>query len=501
MLAHFVIYENNAYLGSVEAHFCACSLRFYVRNIKVDAKEECFISVVNFIYFYVLTNIKEQNMFKQKNIDGEFTFHKKAFCLLLAMVPVSLIATSTNAAEDKLKTTAPNVVSDSSLNMRLINEYRNADKPSAAPPNGPKVDAWTQGVMFDFKSGKVADVVGVESNLYRVQKLSADPDKSTRWYLDGHDSFNLAGVAAVLDFAPAAQFKVGRFGTDAGYGSLKYPVPLIHSASQRVMPTMAEGVLWQGDFDELHLYAMYARAYSGGFITDWTDEYAYDLDKTPRYNLAGVWDSGALQLMLGAQHQQDTLNQYMTRGSYTWGVGDNAKMKAEGLGLYARTTGAASDILSAKGLDDTYLVTAKLSYIFDKSTLFASVGQTGDKLPNRSLRLDTDYTFPFDLSIDRNLQDMLSLQAGVNYNILPTTTLGVALLATDGYEDYTKAVAVEGKSVNFSAMHMVNSGPLKGFKAMAILNKAKEYREGSALGDTLNYYDVKLRFSYDLPVF
>ena len=121
MLAHFVIYENNAYLGSVEAHFCACSLRFYVRNIKVDAKEECFISVVNFIYFYVLTNIKEQNMFKQKNIDGEFTFHKKAFCLLLAMVPVSLIATSTNAAEDKLKTTAPNVVSDSSLNMRLIN--------------------------------------------------------------------------------------------------------------------------------------------------------------------------------------------------------------------------------------------------------------------------------------------------------------------------------------------------------------------------------------------
>ena len=75
------------------------------------------------------------------------------------------------------------------------------------------------------------------------------------------------------------------------------------------------------------------------------------------------------------------------------------------------------------------------------------------------------------------------------------------MLAADGYEDYTKAVAVEGKSVNFSAMHMVNSGPLKGFKAMAILNKAKEYREGSALGDTLNYYDVKLRFSYDLPVF
>lgn len=36
---------------------------------------------------------------------------------------------------------------------------------------------------------------------------------------------------------------------------------------------------------------------------------------------------------------------------------------------------------------------------------------------------------------------------------------------------------------------------------MAILNKAKEYREGSELGDTLNYYDVKLRFSYDLPVF
>jgi len=437
-------------------------------------------------------------MFKQ-TIYGNTVSHKSAFCLLLGMFSLSLMVSPGHAAE--LKSASPKVIADSALNLRLINEYRNADKPSASAPNGPEIDAWTQGMLFDFKSGKVADVIGIESNLYRVQKLSADPDKSTRWYLDDHDSFNLGGVAAVLDFASWAKFKVGRFGTDAGYGSLKYPVPLIHTASQRVMPTMAEGVLWQGDFDQLHLYAMYARAYSGGFITEWTDEYAYDQDKTPRYNLAGVWDTGSLQFMLGAQHQQDTLNQYMTRGSYTWAVSETAKMKAEGLGLYARTTGAASDVLSAKGLDDTYLATAKLSYIYDKTTLFAGVGQTGDKLPNRALRLDTDYTFPFDLSIDRNLQDMLSLQAGVNYNVLPTTTLGVALLTTDGYEDYTKAVTVEGKSVNFSVMHMVNSGPMKGLKAMAILNNAKEYREGSALGDTLNYYDVKLRVSYDLPVF
>ena len=437
-------------------------------------------------------------MFK-KTIHGNTVSHKSAFCLLLGMLPLSLMISPGHAVE--MKSASPKVIADSALNLRLINEYRNADKPSASAPNGPEIDAWTQGVLFDFKSGKVADVIGIESNLYRVQKLSADPDKSTRWYLDDHDSFNLGGVAAVLDFASWAKFKVGRFGTDAGYGSLKYPVPLIHTASQRVMPTMAEGVLWQGDFDQLHLYAMYARAYSGGFIIKWTDEYAYDQDKTPRFNLAGVWDNGPLQFMLGAQHQQDTLNQYMTRGSYTWAVSETAKMKAEGLGLYAHSTGAANDVLSVKGLEDTYLATAKLSYMYDKTTLFAGVGQTGDKLPNRALRLDTDYTFPFDLSIDRNLQDMLSLQAGVNYNVLPTTTLGVALLTTDGYEDYTKAVAVEGKSVNFSVMHMVNFGPMKGLKAMAILNKAKEYREGSALGDTLNFYDVKLRVSYDLPVF
>ncbi len=36
---------------------------------------------------------------------------------------------------------------------------------------------------------------------------------------------------------------------------------------------------------------------------------------------------------------------------------------------------------------------------------------------------------------------------------------------------------------------------------MAILNKAKEYREGREVGDPLNYYDEQLRFSYDLPVF
>ena len=427
--------------------------------------------------------------------------HKKKTALLLGVLPLALMAAQATAAEVKSESATSKLIADSALNLKLVNEYRNADKPSAKAPFGPEIDAWTQGFMFDFKSGKIADVVGVESNLYRIQKLSADPDKSTRWYLDDHDSFNIAGAAVVLDFASWAQFKVGRFGTDAGYGSLKYPVPLIHSASQRVVPRMAEGALWQGDFDKLHLYAMYAKAYAGGFYTDWLDEYAYNKEEEPRYNLAGVWDTGPLQLMLGAQHQQDTMNQYMGRGSYTWDAGSNAKMKAEALGLYANTIGAAKDALDVKGLDDTYLATAKLSYIFDKTTLFASAGQTGDKLPLNALRLDTDYTFPFDLSIDRNHQDMLSLQAGVNYNILPTTTLGVALLTTDGYEDYTKAVAIEGKSVNFSVMHAVDSGPLKGLKALAILNKAKEYREGSALGDTLNYYDVKLKVSYDIPVF
>ncbi len=127
--------------------------------------------------------------------------HKKKTAVLSGVLPLFLIAAQATAADVKSETATSKLISDSSLNLKLVNEYRNADKPSAKPPFGPEIDAWTQGFMFDFKSGKVADVVGVEGNLYRIQKLSADPDKSTRWYLDDHDSFNIAGAAAVLDFA------------------------------------------------------------------------------------------------------------------------------------------------------------------------------------------------------------------------------------------------------------------------------------------------------------
>ena len=127
--------------------------------------------------------------------------HKKKTALLLGVLPLALMAAQATAAEVKSESAASKVIADSALNLKLVNEYRNADKPSAKAPFGPEIDAWTQGFMFDFKSGKIADVVGVESNLYRIQKLSADPDKSTRWYLDDHDSFNIAGAAAVFDFA------------------------------------------------------------------------------------------------------------------------------------------------------------------------------------------------------------------------------------------------------------------------------------------------------------
>jgi len=95
--------------------------------------------------------------------------HKKKTALLLGVLPLALMASQVTAAEVKSESAASKVISDSSLNLKLVNEYRNADKPSAKPPFGPEIDAWTQGFMFDFKSGKVADVVGVESNLYRIQ--------------------------------------------------------------------------------------------------------------------------------------------------------------------------------------------------------------------------------------------------------------------------------------------------------------------------------------------
>lgn len=79
---------------------------------------------------------------------------------------------------------------EAGLRIRLKNELRRADKPSAG--TGRDIYAWVQGGLLDFNSGYYSNIIGVEGGAYYVYKLGARADMSTRWYLDGDKSFGFA---------------------------------------------------------------------------------------------------------------------------------------------------------------------------------------------------------------------------------------------------------------------------------------------------------------------
>ncbi|ENE5819278.1 hypothetical protein ABNO19_004035, partial [Escherichia coli] len=97
---------------------------------------------------------------------------------------------------------------EAGLRIRLKNELRRADKPSAGA--GRDIYAWVQGGLLDFNSGYYSNIIGVEGGAYYVYKLGARADMST-------------------------------FGTDYSYGSLPYRIPLMAGSSQRTLPTVSEG--------------------------------------------------------------------------------------------------------------------------------------------------------------------------------------------------------------------------------------------------------------------
>ncbi len=187
----------------------------------------------------------------------------------------------------------------------------------------------------------------------------------------------------------------------------------------------------------------------------------------------------------------------MSRGSHSWINPETGFFKAEYVGFYAQPIGLSQD---QNVDDDTYAVSGQLLWNKDRVTVMGSFGQVGKKLPGNP-DIDTDIGFPFDQSIDRNHYDMFSWQLGGFYKVSDAFDMGLALVVTDGYEDRDHDVNIEGLGANLVLSHTVQEGPLKGFKTSAILNKAQEYREGSALGDKLDYYDIKLTAHYDFNLF
>ncbi|GAB7262773.1 hypothetical protein DZJ_14260 [Dickeya ananatis] len=146
---------------------------------------------------------------------------------------------------------------EDSLRIRLKNDFRRADRPSAGAASR-DIYGWVQGTMLDANTHYYSDFIGAEAGGYYVYKLGAKARWSTRGYLADYDSFGLASGAIKLKPTDNIYVKIGRFGTDNGYGSLPYRVPLIASGSTRTMPTLSEGVIGRYDVDKnIDIWAMY----------------------------------------------------------------------------------------------------------------------------------------------------------------------------------------------------------------------------------------------------
>ena len=431
--------------------------------------------------------------------------HKSGFKLNLATALI-LSAVTLPASANFIDESA-GFVTDSTLRLKLHNEFRSAERPSAGGDYGPEIEAWVQGFLFDFETGKIGDVVSVEAGLYQVEKIIADADKSTRFYLDGHDNITLATASVNLDFADWAQFKIGRFGTDYRYGSLDYRVPLVDGASIRVVQSMNEGVLWQGDFDNLHMYGLYSQKFAGGHYTDWTDETSSTPDgksvNEPEYVLSGVWDSNNTLVSFGMRYQQNHSVQAMAIASQSWLTADKAYIKAEFIGYGAQLIGDTETFEESRNQGtDTFVASGQLTYNKDDLTFFASAGRVGNKLATNNV--DTDLGFSFDMSMDRNGQDIFAWQVGSFYQLTDNINAGLALTFTDGYEDITKTVSVEGSAANLIVGHTVKSGALKGLNTAAIFNIAEEYRPGTKVNggdENLKYHDIKISVTYPIQLF
>ncbi|MEI6893776.1 MAG: hypothetical protein V5789_03900 [Colwellia sp.] len=402
---------------------------------------------------------------------------------------------------------------DHTLTLRLKNEYRGASRPSASGKYGPDIEAWVQYAAINYQSDNLVSWFDIEAGVYTTQKLLANPDKSARFYLNDHDDFTL--VSGSINIKPTEDIllKLGRFGTDSGAGTLEYYVPLIEKTSIRPTPSMKEGALLKVDFGNLHLYGMVSTKFAGHYYSEWTDEGtiqgvnpdgSFIRDKIPKYHLAGVWNNTkntGTRLAFGTRYQKDHSYQYMFNAQQLYIDSNKAFWKAELRGFYAKLIDYTKDLNASfmgSGYDNTYLVSGQLTYNKGDLTLIGSAGQVGTKLSALTM-VDTDLGYSFDQSIDRNHDDMFSWQIGGFYQVAETFQTGLAIVKTDGYEDESEDVRVDGTGVNLFFIHKP-SGVFEGLKSVLVLNKAKEYRLGSEFGDEIDYWDIKLTFHYEINI-
>ena len=100
------------------------------------------------------------------------------------------------------------------------------------------------------------------------------------------------------------------------------------------------------------------------------------------------------------------------------------------------------------------------------------------------------------------LEDFVGMFAMPALNVpavpaIPQFTLTFAPIVTRGYESSKRDVRIEGAGILGGMNYRVSEGPLQGMNFFLAADKGREKRDGSALGDRLNYWDVKMSIQYD----
>lgn len=391
---------------------------------------------------------------------------------------------------------------EDAIRFRLKNDLRRADRPSAGA-SARDIYGWVQGSMLDVNTHYYSDLIGVQAGAYYVYKLGAKSRWSTRGYLDDHDSFGL--VAGAVKFRPAdnMHLKIGRFGTDNGYGSLPYRIPLIASGSTRTMPTLSEGIIGRYEPSEnIDLWAMYrTRVFlwpdaavgvrNEGIYNPGTGHYD---TRRARSFLAGSWHDNTSRYSLGASWQDDVSSQYQAILEKKFALANKDNIKVELLAYHAELNGISR---SRSDHDNTQVYSGQITYSLPKISFFSSAGLVTHTMNNIGSNVDTDIGWPNSLSIDRNKEDMISFQFGAQYFFKPNLSVMVAPLITRGYEDSRRTIEINGKGVLVAAFYNITDGPLTGLKISIGTDMAKEKRHGSSLGNELNYWDIKTGIQYD----
>ncbi|MGL5122777.1 MAG: hypothetical protein ACRC6K_01225, partial [Fusobacteriaceae bacterium] len=341
-------------------------------------------------------------------------------------------------------------------------------------------------------------------------KIKADAEKTTRFYLNDHSSFNRG-------FMPSLKFKykdnrvrIGRFSVDSAYGGWDYEIPTITSGSVRTLPNMKEGVFYSGKLtDKWNIYSMVTFRDSNSFsVQKWEksgfkNRYGETTDKQPHYSLASIYDNKDWILKLGVGVQDEVRNEIsgvITRNI----IKESGEMYIVNLlGYYAELDGETKkEASNYKGMDaeKLHILSAQMFYINGKFNNWVSMGYVSDRVSPTS-GINTDMTYVGEQSIDRNLTDQYSYQFGSLYSFTKQFTAGGFVAITDGYADNTKTTKVEGIGFNLLASYKFKGTQLDGLSMTAILNKAKEERSPiNGESKSLDYYDIKLIAQYKFDV-